>query len=99
MSPPSNLDLYLAFERLMLDLDRADDPLADRVRDLMDPVWYRLSPDEVALLDSRGKIDPSGLFPVRLPFPTGKRLPPTTVSGERFSASEGWHAHDWKKTA
>jgi hypothetical protein len=100
MSELRDLDLYLALERLMLHLDQAADPLADRVRDLMDPLWYRLSPEEVTLLDSRGKIDPAGLFPIRLPFPGGARLPPTTVSGRQFTEATGWRApEDWKKTA
>jgi hypothetical protein len=101
MSNLRDLDLYLTLERLMVHLDQAADPLADRVRDLMDPVWHRLSPDEIALLDSRGKIDPAGLFPVRLPFPAGARLPPTTVSGKRFTETPGWRTpnSDWKKTA
>jgi hypothetical protein len=51
-------------------------------------------------LNARGNIDPSVLFPVRLPFPVGKRLPPTTVSGERFTDATGWRApDDWKKSA
>jgi len=100
MNTPADLDLYLALERLMLNLDQSDDPLADRVRDIMDSVWHRLPPQDVALLDARGKIDPAGLFPVRLPFPAGGRLPPTTVSGKRFSSDESWHARDvWKKSA
>ena len=97
MSPLRDLDLYLTLERLMIHLDQAADPLADRVRDLMDPIWYRLSAEEIALLDSRGTIDPRGLFPVRLPFPAGARLSPTTVSGKRFTG-DGWLApNDWKK--
>lgn len=95
-----DLELYLALERLMIHLDQDGNSMAESVRDLMDPVWHRLSTEEVALLDSRGKIDPAGLFPVRLPFPTGGRLPPTTVSGKRFTDMTGWRAPgDWKKTA
>ena len=101
MSPLRDLDVYLALERLMLHLDQTGDSLADKVRDLMDPVWYRLSAEEIALLDARGKIDPAGLFPVKLPIPAGSRLPPTTVSGKRFTETTGWRAPDdgWKKTA
>ena len=98
MSTLRDIDLYLTLERMMIHLDQAGDPLADRVRDLMDPLWYRLSAEDVALLDSRGKIDPAGLFPVRLPFPAGGRLPPTTVSGKQFTGHDGWRAPaDWKK--
>jgi hypothetical protein len=95
----NDLDLYLAFERLMIHLDQTDDPMADGVRDLMDPIWHRLTPEEVDLLNARGKIDPAGLFPVKMPLPTGTRLPPATVAGKRFE-SLGWQAPaDWKKTA
>jgi len=95
-----DLELYLALERLMIHLDQEGNSMAESVRDLMDPVWHRLSAEEVALLDSRGKIDPAGLFPVRLPFPAGARLPPTTVSGQRFTENHGWRApDDWKKSA
>jgi hypothetical protein len=94
----SDLDLYLAFERLMVHLEQAGDPMAEGVRDLMDPIWHRLSRADVDRLNARGKIDPSGLFPVRLPFPAGGRLPPTTVSGKRFTDTTGWRApDDWKK--
>jgi hypothetical protein len=96
----SDLDLYLAFERLMVHFDQAGDPMAESVRDLMDPIWHRLSREDVDLLNARGKVDPAGLFPIRLPFPTGARLPPTTVSGNRFTDTTGWLApDDWKKTA
>jgi hypothetical protein len=94
-----NLDLYLAFERLMLDLDEGGDPIADRVRDLMDSVWYRLSPEEIALLDSRGQIDPAQLFPVRLPLPPPPELPVPTIVDQQFEDA-GWQAPvDWRKRA
>jgi hypothetical protein len=64
----------------MLDLERSADSMADQVRDLMDPVWYRLSQEEIALLDSRGEIDPAELFPVRLPLP-----PPTGTTDSHHS--------------
>lgn len=37
---------YLVLERLMLELDAAGDPIADVLRDAMDPIWYALSDDE-----------------------------------------------------
>ena len=94
------LDLYLRLERLMVDLDRASDPMSDRVRDLMDSVWYRLSAEDLTLLDSRGHVNPAGLFPVRLPLPTKVSLPVATIVGQRFEAPVGWRApDDWKRAA
>jgi hypothetical protein len=49
----NELLLYLEMERIMLDLDDRGEPLADRVRDLMDPRWYSLSKDKHEFLDSR----------------------------------------------
>ena len=93
-----DLDLYIGLERLMLDLDQARDPMADGVRDLMDSVWYRLSAEELALLDSRGQINPAGLFPVRLPLPARVSLPPATIVGQTFETLVGWQARaDWKR--
>ena len=96
-----NLDLYLSLERLMLDLERAGDSMADQVRDLMDPVWYRLTQEEIALLDSRGEIDPAELFPVRLPLPPPPELPiPTIVDRQFEDADTGWQApDDWRRRA
>jgi hypothetical protein len=73
--------------------------MAEQVRDLMDPVWYRMSPEERARLDARGQIDPGGLFPVQLPVPVRPQLPRPTVAGQQF-ARDGWRApDDWKKRA
>jgi hypothetical protein len=47
------LHAYQRLERVMLELDAAGDPLADQLRDLMDPLWYALSDEEHALLDAR----------------------------------------------
>lgn len=44
---------YLLLEEAMVRLDDASDPLADKVRDMMDPVWYGLSAAERAWLDDR----------------------------------------------
>ncbi len=42
---------YLDLERAMLGLDDLDDPLADNLRDAMDPLWFGLSDEERAMLD------------------------------------------------
>jgi hypothetical protein len=53
--PSADLDLYRTLERAMLALDETGDPHADEVRDLMDPIWYRLSDEERATLKTRKK--------------------------------------------
>jgi hypothetical protein len=47
------LRAYLALEREMLELDDRDDPLADTLRDAMDPLWYALTDAEHAALNAR----------------------------------------------
>lgn len=96
----SDFDLYLSLERLMIAFDKAGDSMGDRVRDLMDPIWYRLSPEALALLDSRGRVEPSELFPIKLPAPAPAALPTPTVSGRTFDSDSGWKAPvDWRRAA
>jgi len=88
---------------MMLDLDKdGSDPLADHLRDLMDPVWRRLSDREIALLDSRGEVG-DALFPVQLPAPAASvSFPLPTVANQRFDGSGGvgWYSgDDWKERA
>ncbi len=93
------LDAYLSLERLMLQLDEDSSPLADQIRDLMDPLWRRLSPEEIARLDCRGQIDPTGLFPVQLPVPPAPELAIPTVADRKFNDT-GWEpSADWRKAA
>ena len=56
MAVNEQLDLYLRLERIMIELDDRDDPMADRIRALMDPIWYVLSDEDRRFLDSRGMI-------------------------------------------
>ncbi len=51
MSP--ELQQYLALEKRMLELDAIHVEAADALRDVMDRVWYRLSPDDRRHLDQR----------------------------------------------
>jgi hypothetical protein len=51
MSP--RLKAYLALERATVDLDDAEDALADAVRDCLDPIWWALSEEERDLLSAR----------------------------------------------
>jgi hypothetical protein len=39
----AQLRAYLRLERLMLELDEVDEPSADVLRDLMEPLWYALT--------------------------------------------------------
>ncbi len=51
MSP--RLRAYLALEELMLQLDELGDPVAEELRDAMDPVWYELTDEEHGWLNGR----------------------------------------------
>lgn len=46
---------FTHLEQAAIILDDIDDKLADRLRDLMDPLWYTLSPDEIGWLNARDK--------------------------------------------
>lgn len=93
------LDLYLSLERLMLELDERANPLADQIRDLMDPLWRQLPPEEVSRLNGRGQIDPAGLFPVRLPVPPPPATPSPTVVDQKFEHASWQAPDDWRKQA
>lgn len=56
MAAGPRLRAYLALERAMVD--DVGDPLADELRDRMDPIWLMLSEEEHAALDARTD-DPS----------------------------------------
>lgn len=48
----SRMSAYLHLQAAMLDLDgMKEEDLADRVRDVMDPLWYGFSDEEIRLLD------------------------------------------------
>ena len=63
----TRLDAYLTLERVMLELDAVGDTLADGIRDMMDPIWYGLSEEEIGLLDARGNLSGVCLHPIRFP--------------------------------
>jgi hypothetical protein len=69
------LDLYLRLERIMMELDDQGDPIADRMRDLMDPIWYGLSEEDRHFLDERGEMEIRSLYPVTLMVPDLFRMP------------------------
>ena len=66
MALNEKMHLYLRLERLMIDLDDQGDPFAEKVRDLMDPIWFSLSKEQHEFLDSRGEVDVRILYPVTL---------------------------------
>ncbi len=45
------LGAYLSLERAMLALDDAGDPMADALRDALDPLWYGLTDDDRVFLN------------------------------------------------
>lgn len=72
------LEAYTLLERALLLLDEIDEKAADRIRDAMDPVWYSLTDDELALLRARAPVAPAPYIatrpsraaaPVDLPHP------------------------------
>src|SRR5450432_1576867 len=70
-----DLETYLRLERTMLELEKNGDPMADQIRDLMDPIWHRLSSEEIGLLNSRGKSEvPRKLVPDNAPALTVSEL-------------------------
>lgn len=42
----------------MLELDAENDPAAEELRDLMDPIWHALSEGERDYLNRRSDVDP-----------------------------------------
>jgi hypothetical protein len=86
---------YLALERVMLGLDDAGDSMADRVRDAMDPLWYGMTDEERAQLNSRGFIA-AGAACMRIPLgeglfssPVGLAPADETLHTERVVV-QGW---------
>ncbi|GEM_PF-3889317 len=101
MALSSQLDLYLKLERIMIDLDDRGEPLADRIRDLMDPLWFSLSSEEHEFLNSRGEVDIRLFYPVTLAVvdlyqtPSEPSSPPVQISpvdgvGKRFPLREAF---------
>ena len=64
MAMSSTRRLYEELEQQTLRLDQAaDEELADRIRDLMDFVWYkRLSAEDRGALNARGAVEYDWLF-------------------------------------
>jgi hypothetical protein len=69
MALSTKLDLCLRFERIMIELDDREYPIADLMRDLMDPIWYGLSDEDRLFLDSRKEINIQVLYPITLAVP------------------------------
>ena len=99
MAINKHLDLYLRLERIMMELADQGDPIGDRVRDLMDPIWYGLSEEDRRFLDGREEMEIRTLYPVTLMVPDLFRMPvaettatveirPENGIGKRFSLKE-----------
>ena len=56
----SALAIYLLLEHAMVLLDDTAPDLGDRLRDVMDPVWYAMSANERAWLSRRGSRPDAG---------------------------------------
>ncbi len=52
------LEVYVHLERAMLAIDRLDETISDRLRDLMDSVWNDLSDEDLAWLNQRASTKP-----------------------------------------
>ena len=52
-APSENLAEYLRLKREMMSLDDNDDPRADDIRDLLDPIWWKLTEEERENLNKR----------------------------------------------
>lgn len=92
MSPA--LLVYLELERLMLLLEAQGDSLADRVRDTMDPFWYRLSADDRRLLDLRLIGAVHSLEGIRIPVREAIRAPTKPHEAARIPRNSigGWRS-------
>lgn len=98
----ARLNAYLVLERQMLALDEKGDPLADALRDAMDPIWHSLTKDEHELLNERsivGAVEPRGSPPwLALALDT-KALVVPPVDPEVERTSNPIHADDWRCAA
>lgn len=54
---PPRLNAYLLLERAAFELDETDEVLANKLKDLMDPLWRSLLHEERVLLNARGNIE------------------------------------------
>ena len=98
----ARLDAYLALERVMLLLEDAGDPLADNLRDVMDPVWYALSDEEHAVLDAREIGTATSLHPIRFPLGSEVFVKPAEPVGPLESIRDqnvGREFDGWKRAA
>jgi hypothetical protein len=85
MALGDKMHLYLRLERLMIELDDQGDPFAEKLRDLMDPLWFSLSKEEHEFLDSRGEVEVRTLYPITLAIdnlfqkPSEVAIPPVVI--------------------
>ena len=102
MALSSLLRLYLQLERQMLTLDAVGDASADDVRDVMDPLWYRLSDQDRSQLDDRRKDEipwsPGLVLSISAGFFDTREEPPS-LAIQRHAGSLGLEYADWRLSA
>ena len=77
------LESYLALERLMVSLDELEDPRADDLRDVMDPIWYAMSDEERSLLEAREGSCPARFAGEASPSSRSERPEPPSMADMR----------------
>ena len=97
MAVSARLDAYLDLERTMRALDDLGDPMAEALRDALDPIWYALSDEDRLFLNRRRIVDgPAYVARLQLaddifmpvPDPSAKETQTTTIV-----------VHDWQCAA
>lgn len=88
----STMQVFLKLERVMMLLDAQDNPLADDLRDAMDPVWCALSDEQRRWLEERTIQAPAGAHrPTDLGFasPPPMQIRTAGIRVRKASASAG----------
>jgi len=95
------MDRYAALERMMMEADeRGDEPFADSLRDLMDSIWYRLNDEEHHMLNARGRVSLTVLYPVTFPISDDIAFPERPRQIMHYQQrSEPWVSDDWRLEA
>ncbi len=87
---------YLNLESVMLSLDELNEDLADRVRDAMDPLWHRLTPEDREWLNTRELRWDATYGSISLPMSASVVCPPPVVEPAAVPAQP---IVDWRMVA
>ena len=91
------LGKYVALEKIMLELEAVDERAAEAVREVMDELWYGLSPDERLMLDGRKVAGPIRVLEsVRLPLSTAILQHPSIATARPYNRRP---VHGWRGAA